>query len=337
MPVVTGYFSGQKVTISANNLKEACKQFFQRGDYPQSLKEPCMHALGLPIPEVGYMQWKQFTNHVKDVPSITATTKNMISMLQPTCLANSTEAIENLVCEAEGFTPYVVPEAYSNTTLALGTLAAVAVGSAAVYSAYRLYNCMNQPVVEVKPEPEIVKPVVKPVPPVKPNIIPSKAYEHGLKNLRDVEADLTKQALGKVEKDKLEKIFESARQTLKQGLKSTYGLSHNAIVEEILTLIKELNAISFEGKGVLEEDKPEVSYYKRAVIAMTEALQYVFSFIGQFFASEYNPVAKTLIGRSFFLSAPMTPREERAVQSAKDSAICVLESIEADRALSYTI
>gem|GEM_PF-6696752 len=341
------YVNGINRPFFGDDQVSVCKQIAKAGLYSEEcmkmLRYPLVSVKNIPINKLVHsIVWdgpSYIANVAKDAVSNVATKVHELPSVATTAPdlwpPYGIPKATNLMCEVPGFTPADVAESagYSYTTIGLG----VAAGAATLAALYGAYWYLTQPNKPEKPEEKPEPDVVKPDPLVKLKIIPSKAYEHGLEKLSDAESVLKDQALGKVEKDKLEKIFAGARQTLKQGLKSTYGLSHDKILEEILNLIKDLNAISYEGKGILEEDKPELSYYKRAVTAITEALQYVFSFIGQFFAGEYNPVSKALMGRSFFLSAPMTVREEKAVHNAKESAICVLENIEADRVMPYTI
>jgi|GEM_PF-2440566 len=225
-----------------------------------------------------------------------------------TCLANG-------FCKVPGFTPYDVAS-FTNGEIALGALAAVAAGSAAVYGAYSLYNYMNQPepTVEAKPEPVVVELTVKDKLPAKPVV---SALELNLEILNRAEKALLTQALGSVEVSKIQSAIDTTRDILK-NIASEKDVDPVEVKKLVDVIKSELAAVSYEGKGVIEADKADVSYLKRAVIAVTEALQYVLSFLGQFMSREdKNPVAEALIGRSFFVSAPMTAREVDAVEKAQ--------------------
>jgi len=220
---------------------------------------------------------------------------------------------------------YAASQAYSNSQIALG----VAAGAAALAAMYGVYNYVySKPTVEAKPEPEVVKPepvVVELT--VKDKLAAELAVaaslEVQMKKLDLAGEALTSQALGSVEVNKVADLIAQAKTLV------TLASEKDANVEDIKKQAKDIESglasVSFEGKGVEVQDKHEVSYFKRAVIAVTEALQYVLSFLGQFMSSEdKNPVAEALLGRSFFLKAPMTAREDAVVENAKDAVIAAV-------------
>ena len=134
--------------------------------------------------------------------------------------------------------------------------------------------------------------------------------------LNEISKSLEKYALGGVEKEKLEKVISTTRTILKdlQAGKEIDPKEMKKLAEEVKI---KLNDISFEGKGVKEEDKKEVGYMKYALIYVTQVLRNIFSFIGQFISEESNPAAKALLNRSFFISTPTTAREENEINENK--------------------
>ncbi len=143
-----------------------------------------------------------------------------------------------------------------------------------------------------------------------------KQLETKIAALDEISASLEKYTLGGIEKKKLAEAIDATRTTLEE-MKAKGAIDAEALkarVEEVHTM---LNKVSFEGNGVQKEDK-DVSYVQRAMICTAQVLRSILSFLGQFMVSEEcNPVAKLLLGRSFFVTISTTAREAKEIEDAK--------------------
>lgn len=213
-------------------------------------------------------------------------------------------------------------ESWSYSTVAVSVASAVA-AAALLYQAYQYATSKPETTPEVKREEVPV--------PTKNKVValphPTK-LQLATNEINRAEAVLKNQALSKHEALQVEETFASSRPRLKNmtTAKDVDPSIKQYMADELRT---KLDRISFEGKGVREEDKAEISYFRRAMIAIVEALKSFFSIFGKYVSEDHNPVAKAVTGQSFFIKVPQTPQEQKAIQEAKDSMVDMMKAEEA--------